>query len=82
MKHVIVEVSVNSTTGGRIPVGLMNTEQALSLPEEIDIEVSHPEQQAGDPEIFLDRAALRDHIEMTSCPSALETRFQEKADRN
>ncbi len=66
MKNVIVEVSVNSAAGDRIPVGLMNAEQALSLPEEIDIEVSHPERQSGDPEIFMDRSALRDHVAITS----------------
>lgn len=62
MKHVIVEVSVTSAEGERIPVGLMNTEQALSLPHDMNIEVSHPDHDAGDTEIFMDRATFQDHL--------------------
>ncbi len=65
MKHAIVEVSVTNPDGDRIPVGLMNTQQALSLPPEIDIEVSHPAHQAGSTDIFMDRAALQDHVDIT-----------------
>jgi hypothetical protein len=66
MKHAIVEVSVPSADGDRIPVGLMNTQQALSLPPELDIEVSHPAHQAGSTDIFMDQASLRDHVDTTS----------------
>jgi hypothetical protein len=65
MKRAIVEVLVTSADGDRIPVGLMNTEQALSLPPEIDIEVSHPAHQAGSTDIFMDRGALQDHVDIT-----------------
>lgn len=66
MKRAIVEVSVTSAEGDRIAIGLMNTEQALSLPHEMDIEVSHPDHQTGDTETFMDRAMLRDHLAMSS----------------
>jgi hypothetical protein len=66
MKHAIVEVLITSADGDRVPVGLMNTEQALSLPPEIDIEVSHPAHQAGSTDIFMDRAELQDHVDVTS----------------
>lgn len=66
MKHAIVEVSVTSVDGDRIPVGLMNTQQALSLPPEIDIEVSHPAHQAGSTDVFMDRVTLQDHVDTTS----------------
>lgn len=65
MKHSIVEVSVTNAEGDRVPVGLMNTEQALSLPQELDIKISHPEHQAGETETFMDRATLQDHVAMT-----------------
>jgi len=65
MKHAIVEVSVTSADGDRVPVGLMNTQQALSLPPEIDIEVSHPAHKAGSTDIFMNRAALQDHVDIT-----------------
>ncbi len=66
MKHAIVEVSVTSADGDRIPVGLMNAQQALSLPPDIDIEVSHPTHAAGSTDIFVDRATLQDHVDMQS----------------
>jgi hypothetical protein len=65
MRHAIVEVSVTSANGDRVPVGLMNTQQALSLPPEFDIEVSHPAHEAGSTDILMDRATLQDHIDAT-----------------
>jgi hypothetical protein len=43
----------------------MNTEQALSIPPEIDIEVLEPAHQAGSTDIFMDRATLQDHVDTT-----------------
>lgn len=57
----IVEVAVNSD-GNRVPLGLMNTEQALALPEGIDFEVSHPEHEAGATETFISKDELLKHV--------------------
>ncbi len=58
----IVEVAVTSG-GERIPLGLMSAEQALSLPEEIVLEVSHPEHEAGATDTYISRDDLREHVE-------------------
>ena len=41
----IVEVKVVTGTGEEVPIGLMNVRQAMKLPEELDVTVSHPENQ-------------------------------------
>jgi hypothetical protein len=51
----IVEVSVKDDDGERVPVGIMNAKQALSLPEEMDVSVSHSDRKAE----FIDRDELR-----------------------
>lgn len=56
----IVEVAVTSD-GQRIPMGLMSAEQALSLPDEIDVEVSHPEHEAGATDTYISRDELKEH---------------------
>ena len=43
----IVEVTVTNDGGEQVPVGIMNTNQALSLPQEMDVSVSHPDREAG-----------------------------------
>lgn len=58
----IVEVAVTSG-GQRIPMGVMSAEQALSLPEEIDVEVSHPQHEAGATDIYISRDELKEHVE-------------------
>jgi hypothetical protein len=62
----IVEVAVTSD-GQRIPMGLMSAEQALSLPEEIDVEVSHPQHEAGATDIYISRDELKEHVEAQGC---------------
>ncbi|MFS2153321.1 hypothetical protein [Rhizobium sp. Rhizsp42] len=57
----IVEVAVTSD-GDRIPLGLMNAEQALELPEEIEIEVSHPDHEAGSTDTFISKGELAEHV--------------------
>lgn len=42
----IVEVKVVTGTGEEVPIGLMNVRQAMKLPEELDVTVSHPENEA------------------------------------
>jgi hypothetical protein len=53
----IVEVAVNSDCN-RVPLGLMNAEQALALPEQIEFEVSHPDHEAGATETFISKDEL------------------------
>jgi hypothetical protein len=61
-KNIIVEVTVASE-GERVPMGLMNTEQALALPEELDVEISHPEHEPGETETFISREELKEHVD-------------------
>lgn len=60
-QNKIVEIAV-TTDGDRIPLGLMNAEQALELPDQIEIEVSHPEHEAGSTEIFISKDELAEHL--------------------
>lgn len=53
----VVEVAVESN-GGLVPVGIMNLDQALALPDEIDAKISHPEEAAGPADLFVDRREL------------------------
>lgn len=55
----IVEVKVLTDAGEEVPIGLMNTRQAMKLPEELDVTVSHPEDKAGATERFIDREELK-----------------------
>ena len=57
----IVEVTVK-LDGDRTPVGLMNAEQALALPDGMDFEVSHPDDEAGATETFITRQELVEHV--------------------
>ncbi|MEV4608917.1 hypothetical protein MRBLMR1_003985 [Neorhizobium sp. LMR1-1-1.1] len=50
----VVEVAVEAD-GGLVPVGIMNLDQALALPDEIDAKISQPEQAAGAVDLFVDR---------------------------
>ncbi|MBB3558727.1 hypothetical protein LVY75_22570 [Sinorhizobium sp. B11] len=54
----LVEVAAR-TEEGRVPLGIMNTKQALDLPEELDVEISHPDEEAGATDNFIDRDELR-----------------------
>ena len=53
----VVEVAVASDSG-LVPIGIMNLDQALALPDEIDAMISHPEQAAGAADLFVDRREL------------------------
>lgn len=54
----MVEVAVTSE-GERVALGIMNAKQALSLPEDIEIEISHPDHEAGSTDTFIDRDELK-----------------------
>jgi hypothetical protein len=51
----IVEVTVTNDGGEQVPVGIMTAKQALSLPEEMDVSVSHPDPKVGATDEFIDR---------------------------
>lgn len=57
----IVEVAV-TWDGDRTPVGLMSAEQALELPDYIEIEISHPDHEAGATDTFISKGELVEHI--------------------
>jgi hypothetical protein len=57
----IVEIAV-ATNGDRIAFGLMNAEQALELPDEIEMEVSSPEHEAGSTETFISKGELAEQV--------------------
>jgi hypothetical protein len=54
----LVEVAAK-TEEGRVPLGIMTTKQALDLPEELDVEISHPDKEAGVTDHFIDKDELR-----------------------
>jgi hypothetical protein len=58
----VVEVVVPQE-GKHVPLGLMNAQQALDLPADMDVRISHPDRPAGATDLFMDRAELRDHLE-------------------
>jgi hypothetical protein len=62
LRKSVVEVAINSN-GNRIPVGLMNAEQALALPDEIDFDVSHTDNEAGTTDNIIVRDELAAHVE-------------------
>lgn len=41
------------TADGKVPLGIMNAEQALSLPGDIEAEVSHPDHKAGETDHYI-----------------------------
>jgi hypothetical protein len=59
----IVEVKVTNEGGAQVPVGIMNTEQALALPEEMIVTVSHPHRDPGGTSEFIGRDELRNLTE-------------------
>ena len=58
-KPPLVEVAT-VTPDGTVPLGIMNAEQALSLPEDIDVVVSHPDEKTGEKETLVDRSELKE----------------------
>ncbi len=64
-KTPIVEVTVASEDG-RVPVGIMNADQALELSRDVDVEVSHPDHAAGETDVFIGTEELREHPSVTT----------------
>lgn len=62
IKPPLVEVAT-VTPDGTVPLGIMNTEQALSLPDDINVVVSHPDEEPGATDRFVDRSALKELAE-------------------
>jgi hypothetical protein len=61
----LVEVVV-STSKGKVPLGIMNTEQALALPDEIDAKVSHPDHKPGETDVYIPLEELERHPVVTA----------------
>ena len=61
-KKQLVEVAVD-TEDGRIPLGIMNADQALALPDDLDVEVSHPDHEPGNTDLFIQKDELRRHLD-------------------
>lgn len=56
----LVEVVV-STSEGKVPLGIMNTEQALALPDDIEAKVSHPDHKPGETDLYIPLDELERH---------------------
>ncbi|PWE53760.1 hypothetical protein DEM27_24820 [Metarhizobium album] len=63
MTKTTVEISVTSDEGVRTPIGLMTPRQALQLPDHVEFEASHPDHEAGNTDVLLDREMLQDHVD-------------------
>jgi hypothetical protein len=68
-KPPIVEVAVTSEEG-RVAVGIMNAEQALELADSVDVEVSHPDHEAGETDVFIAAEELREHPSVVAASAA------------
>ncbi|WP_245443137.1 hypothetical protein [Rhizobium sp. H4] len=64
-KKQLVEVSVD-TEEGRVPLGIMNARQALALPDDLDVEISHPDHEPGNTDRFIQKDELRRHLDVSS----------------
>ncbi len=53
----LVEVAAR-TEDGRLPLGIMNTKRALNLPDDLDVEISHPDKEPGVTDHFIDKEEL------------------------
>ncbi len=56
-KKKIVEATVK-VDGKRVPVGLMNTNQALDMPAEQGMKFSHPDKKPGETGVLLSRKSF------------------------
>lgn len=61
-KKQLVEVAVD-TEEGRVPLGIMSAKQALELPDDLDVEVSHPDHEPGSTDVFIQKDELRRHLD-------------------
>ncbi len=57
----LVEVTVPQGSD-HVPLGIMNAQQALDLPADIDVRVTHPDRTATAADLFMDRSELRAHL--------------------
>lgn len=60
-KKKIVEATVK-VEGERVPVGIMNTKQALDMPAEEGMKFSHPDEQPGESDVLLSRKELKEAV--------------------
>ncbi|URK86122.1 hypothetical protein LP421_01705 (plasmid) [Rhizobium sp. RCAM05350] len=60
-KKKIVEATVK-VEGERVPVGIMNVQQALDMPTEDGMKFSHPDEEPGKTDVLLSRKELKDAV--------------------
>ncbi|MCV9967009.1 hypothetical protein OIU34_34825 [Pararhizobium sp. BT-229] len=61
MKKKMVEATVK-VRGKRVPVGIMNTKQALDMPTEEGMKFSHPDGKPGETDVLLNRNELKETL--------------------
>lgn len=54
MEKKVVEV-VAEVGEELLPIGIMNADQASSLPSDVELKISHPDDDAGETDRYLDR---------------------------
>ena len=54
----VVEV-VAEVENGVVPLGIMNAEQAMTLPSDVHVKISHPNDEPGETDRYLDRYEFR-----------------------
>ncbi|MNE33803.1 hypothetical protein D3C80_1274940 [compost metagenome] len=57
----LVEVTVPHGSD-HVPLGIMNAQQALDLPADIEVRVTHPDRTGAAADLFMDRSELRAHL--------------------
>jgi hypothetical protein len=60
-KKKLVEATVK-VEGERVPVGIMNVEQALDLPPEDGMKFSHPDEKPGETDVLLSSKELKEAV--------------------
>lgn len=68
MDRKVVEV-VAEMEDGVIALGIMNAEQAITLPSDVDVKISPPDDEPGKTDRFLDRYEVQ---EMHAYPASLK----------
>ena len=70
-KKKIVEATVK-VDGKRVPVGLMNTKQALDMPAEQGMKFSHPDGKPGETDVLLSREQLHKVVKKKASTDTLK----------
>jgi cold shock CspA family protein len=79
-KKPLVEVAVD-TKEGQKPLGIMNSEQALSLPDHMEVKISHPDHEAGKTDVFISKEELRDELGRSQAKRTTTSKTLKKGDK-